>query len=148
MSKDFKRKLLPVLTVGLILCAGIPFVLFGSMDLLGAASGKKLKQKRVKVQLCVSNETGDFELRSKCKEQETMVDSPMTLASLLRSFKNSQGVNLRQTDGPLVGEPGAQGPQGPAGEKGEPGEKGDKGEKGDAAALAETGEVGDKGLKG
>lgn len=159
------KKFWPLMVAILILLAGVPYVLFGSIDLLGAASGKNIRKSQMQI-LCVNNQEGQLSSSKKCAKNQTAIQDAETLAMLMSSYFESAESGASQSTSVEQGPPGEMGPvgavgpqgprgsQGPVGEKGLPGdrgpagEKGPQGDKGIPGTLGPVGDQGPAGLKG
>ncbi len=135
------KKYWPIFAFAILLLAGLPLLINNSSELLGAASGKKVKGLSSAV-ICLNNEDGSLLALKRCPENSTEISTAETLAALINSFEDSIDVGEQNT---LQGPQGEPGPAGPAGPKGDPGPAGADGE---AGAKGEPGDVGPAGPKG
>ncbi len=150
--KSFKR-IWPLLIFSLLLLAGIPFTLSSSLDLLGAASGKKIK-KNVSQSICVDNDSGKITAQVACNENQVQVENTDGLADLLGTYlrrsadASAVGPQGPQGDAGPQGPTGTVGPDGPVGPRGEKGATGAAGPRGEKGPLGPQGPQGDKGPQG
>jgi hypothetical protein len=149
MRKQEVDKSATVLFVALLTVIGVPFALWHSTDLLGAAGGKKVQNTRG-LSLCMNNDTGSIVTRRSCKSGHTEISDIETLAALVGSDTEEESGGIAGEQGPRGerGEPGVAGPLGPQGKVGAVGPRGPRGHQGEVGPAGVRGEKGEQGLQG